>query len=276
MRNSAGIFIASTNEKASVAFRIKGILDDLKQFKTTTWKYGAFRSGDYPMEVLERQLEANDFAIVLLTPDDITLSRGQTSESPRDNIVFEIGLFMGALGRKNVFCLFDENSEIKIPSDLKSMTMIPYRSERPDNPTKEELAPSIDDIVSRIEELLPNQYEEWKRSLPDKIASKIIRHNDEILVGDDDNIIKSYLPRIINQFENPTYIDEYSRRIFVTPNEDGTDLLIHSEETEIIVTSESAWDYGKGWFDSEYNRNTVKILRFQIDGVDLTDAIMYY
>ena len=44
-----------------------------------------------------------DFAVLVLTPDDITLSRGTTIASPRDNAIFELGLFMGTNGRNRTF-----------------------------------------------------------------------------------------------------------------------------------------------------------------------------
>jgi predicted nucleotide-binding protein len=44
-----------------------------------------------------------DFAAFVVTADDVTASRGRRKASPRDNVVFEIGLFMGAIGRERTF-----------------------------------------------------------------------------------------------------------------------------------------------------------------------------
>ena len=44
--------------------------------------------------------------------------RGETSDAPRDNVIFEMGLFMGALGREKVFLIAPDKGKLKEPSDL--------------------------------------------------------------------------------------------------------------------------------------------------------------
>ena len=46
--------------------------------------------------------------------------------APRDNVVFELGLFMGALSRSRTFVCVPAGEALKIPSDLKGMTNIQY------------------------------------------------------------------------------------------------------------------------------------------------------
>ena len=54
-----------------------------------------------------------DFAIVLLTSDDIVLSsNGRKSRRPRQNVVFELGFFIGLLGNDRVCTLRKGNTEI--------------------------------------------------------------------------------------------------------------------------------------------------------------------
>src|SRR5262249_46203633 len=52
--------------------------------------------------------------------DDFTKSRGVETKSPRDNLIFELGLFMGALGRRRAFPIVapGKNTAVKLPSDL--------------------------------------------------------------------------------------------------------------------------------------------------------------
>ncbi len=56
--------------------------------------------------------------IMVLSPDDITTSRKLKSLAPRDNVIFELGLFMGSLGRERCYMVRQDNSQLKIPSDL--------------------------------------------------------------------------------------------------------------------------------------------------------------
>ena len=63
-------------------------------------------------------MDAADFAILLLTPDDTTTSRDQQRFAPRDNVVFELGLFMGCMGRQRCFLIQEDNRELRLPTDL--------------------------------------------------------------------------------------------------------------------------------------------------------------
>jgi hypothetical protein len=70
------------------------------------------------IEALEMQVALSDFAVLTLTPDDQLESRGQTSMAPRDNVLFELGLFMGRLGRERTYFVCDKKHDLKLPTDL--------------------------------------------------------------------------------------------------------------------------------------------------------------
>ncbi|MCT1526048.1 nucleotide-binding protein, partial [Sphingobacterium hotanense] len=55
------------------------------------------------------------------TADDITKSRLETSKSPRDNVIFEYGLFTGGIGSSRTFLVMEEGT--KLPSDLNGITL---------------------------------------------------------------------------------------------------------------------------------------------------------
>jgi hypothetical protein len=83
---------------------------------------------------LERLLELTrevDFAAFVFARDDWTTANtqgepptGSGQASPRDNVVFEAGLFGGALGMRRVFILHANGA--KLPSDLLGLTCIRY------------------------------------------------------------------------------------------------------------------------------------------------------
>jgi predicted nucleotide-binding protein len=58
-----------------------------------------------------------DFAVVLLTPDDVGCAKGGTLEPrARQNVLLELGYFLGRLGRANVCAL--KRGTLEIPSDF--------------------------------------------------------------------------------------------------------------------------------------------------------------
>jgi predicted nucleotide-binding protein len=61
-----------------------------------------------------------------MAPDDKVISRKIESGAPRDNAVFELGLFMGALSRNRTFLLTPKGVGVKIPSDLLGLTPLFY------------------------------------------------------------------------------------------------------------------------------------------------------
>ncbi len=69
------------------------------------------------------------FAVVLLTPDDIGASKvnkDETRPRARQNVILELGYFMGKLGRGRVCALYKEG--VEIPSDYQGVLYIPMDS----------------------------------------------------------------------------------------------------------------------------------------------------
>ena len=66
------------------------------------------------------------FAVVLLTPDDIGGSKSDSHEKlklrARQNVILELGLFLGRLGRKRVCILYQK--EVEIPSDYQGVLFV--------------------------------------------------------------------------------------------------------------------------------------------------------
>jgi predicted nucleotide-binding protein len=89
------LFVGSSNESLSIARAIKAQLGDVAEI--TVWKDDVFPLNDGNLEALLRAMDYFDFAVFVLSPDDSTTSRGKTQPSPRDNALFEFGLFLGHL-----------------------------------------------------------------------------------------------------------------------------------------------------------------------------------
>lgn len=120
------VFIISSAEALPIARAIENAFE-YDPFHITVWTDGVFTASWYPIESLEAQLDSSDFAIAIASPDDVIESRGKSTDVARDNVIFELGLFIGRLGRKRSFLLEPRGEEVKLPSDLKGITTIPYR-----------------------------------------------------------------------------------------------------------------------------------------------------
>ncbi|MCA1603432.1 MAG: nucleotide-binding protein [Acidobacteria bacterium] len=97
------VFIGSSTEGLPIAEAIQVNLDCTCE--TEIWSQGVFGLGEGTLESLVDQLDNYDFAVLALTPDDLTDSRGELKQSPGDNVLLELGLFLGALGRKRTFAV---------------------------------------------------------------------------------------------------------------------------------------------------------------------------
>lgn len=67
-----------------------------------------------------------NFAVVLLTPDDVGAPRDKSTEGKaraRQNVIFELGYFIGKLGRQQVCALYKE--DVELPSDIYGVLYVP-------------------------------------------------------------------------------------------------------------------------------------------------------
>lgn len=126
-RDKIRVFIISSGEAAAVARIIQTALSH--DFLVVLWTDGVFKVSNYPIQSLEAELETADFAIAVAHSDDITESRGKNWPSPRDNVIFELGMFMGRLNRERAILMEPREEKVKLPSDLAGITTITYRYE---------------------------------------------------------------------------------------------------------------------------------------------------
>jgi predicted nucleotide-binding protein len=77
------------------------------------------------MEKFEHYGADVQYAVILLTPDDIggVQSSAARQQRARQNVIFELGYFIGKLGRGRV-CLMCKG-DLELPSDLNGVVYIP-------------------------------------------------------------------------------------------------------------------------------------------------------
>jgi predicted nucleotide-binding protein len=91
---------------------------------STIWSQGVFGLSQGTLETLVNRARSFKYAILVLTPDDVVIKRDQPTMSARDNVLFELGLFMGALGREYTFIVC--RRDVKMPTDLAGITPATY------------------------------------------------------------------------------------------------------------------------------------------------------
>lgn len=124
------IFLGSSGQQAKLVQALERGLSDIARVEPwmTTFNPG--------MNTLERLVELTrevDFAAFVFAQDDWTTVSPSSSQtkpgqaSPRDNVVFEAGLFGGVLGMRRTFILHANGA--KLPTDLLGLTCVRYPSE---------------------------------------------------------------------------------------------------------------------------------------------------
>ena len=77
------------------------------------------------IEKFEKHAGSANFAIVLITPDDIGASIEKKDDlklRARQNVIFELGYFFHALGRKGVCTLYKKG--VELPSDIYGVVYV--------------------------------------------------------------------------------------------------------------------------------------------------------
>jgi len=122
------IFVGSSGEAIDVCRAIQVELDE--DFDVTVWNQDVFRLTYGALDSLLDALDSSDAGVFILRPDDLTTSRGESSHTARDNVIFELGMFLGRLGRDRTFLVTPDFSTIRLPSDLIGLTTASYDADR--------------------------------------------------------------------------------------------------------------------------------------------------
>lgn len=122
------IFIGSASESKHVAAILQGLLGE-DGARVTLWA-DAFLVGGLYREQLATRAQETDYAVFVFSADDQSVSRGVTQDAPRDNVLYEMGLFGGTLGVDHVFVV-QAAGNIKVPSDLLGVHSAIYQPPPP-------------------------------------------------------------------------------------------------------------------------------------------------
>jgi len=121
--SSPRVFVASSVESLDIAREIQRSFS-YDNFVVVLWTDNVFLASFATIESLENAISSSDFAIIILGAEDEIISRGTNISAPRDNVLFELGLFWGSIGRRRTYIVKRRDVDIKIPSDLLGVKVL--------------------------------------------------------------------------------------------------------------------------------------------------------
>ena len=168
--NKPRIFLGSSGKQATLLEALTRGLEDVAHVEPWTT---VFNPGVSTLERLVELTREVDFAAFVFAQDDWTTVGTPAADgaqaSPRDNVVFEAGLFGGVIGMRRTFILHANGS--KLPSDLLGLTCVRY-----DGATAEA---EIESICQRLRSAIENEGRAsridghwWQFSLTERTAKE--------------------------------------------------------------------------------------------------------
>lgn len=151
------IFIGSSTEALPIAKLVEKELS--KHFDAKLWKDHLFELGEDTLNSLLIFMQCYDFAVLVVTDDDTSVVRKKRSGTPRDNVIYELGLFTGALGRRRTFAVVSHKSvkpngkraSPKLPTDILGANTARV-SDMPLDKLKRHIHKDLNDLVETIKE----------------------------------------------------------------------------------------------------------------------------
>lgn len=135
------LFIGSSSEGLKVAEYIQASLN--RDFECILWTNDVFKFNDSFLDTLLKEASLFDFGILVATKDDYSNIRSKSFETPRDNVIFEFGLFIGRLGPSRAFVIQEDGA--KLPSDMLGISVPQFA-----RTTDLSLSKSLNDEIERI------------------------------------------------------------------------------------------------------------------------------
>lgn len=143
------LFIGSSTEGLNIAYAIQEGLE--YDAESTVWNQGFFQPSASYLQSLVKGLRQYEFAMFVFSADDVVKLRGEAFRTARDNVIFELGLFMGALGQEKCFYLVQRDGpDLHLPSDLAGIQPLTFRAGRSDGNLVAALGPACNRVRNAI------------------------------------------------------------------------------------------------------------------------------
>ncbi|MGB5157095.1 MAG: TIR domain-containing protein [Desulfobacterales bacterium] len=119
-------FIASSSDHLDLAESVQANLE--YDSHVEVWTQDVVVASARILDSLIRQIETTDFAVFICAPSDFVRIQGEEYHIVRDNVIFELGLFIGRLGPERSYLIIPRNSKksLHLPSDLQGVEPLTY------------------------------------------------------------------------------------------------------------------------------------------------------
>lgn len=177
------MFIASSIENLSLAYAAQeGLEHDVE---ATVWTQGVFALSKSTMASLLDVVETSDFGLFVFAPSDVTEIKNIAKQTVRDNVIFELGLFVGRVGQDRCFMLVPRGiDDLHLPTDLLGVTTASYDPSRQDGNLVAALGPACNRMRNSIAKLGRIKVEPQARgSARESIDDPILTDPNDILAA---------------------------------------------------------------------------------------------
>jgi tetratricopeptide (TPR) repeat protein len=145
------IFIASSIEGLGIAYAAQQNLHHCAE--VTVWDQGVFTLSSTALDSLLAVISTADFGIFIFTADDLIKIRGKEHPTVRDNVLFELGMFIGRLGKERNFIFVPDGSELHLPTDLLGLTPAKFETDRTDGSITAACGPACHSVREAVKRL---------------------------------------------------------------------------------------------------------------------------
>lgn len=226
------MFIASSADHLDLAYAAQECLEH--EVEPTVWNQGVFVLSRPTMSSLIDAVETSDFGLFVFAPSDVTAINENTHKTVRDNVIFELGLFVGRLGQERCFIVMPRGlQDIHLPTDLLGITVAGFDANRQDGNLVAALGPACNKIRTSVRRLGPfvssSSQDEEPSSPQKKVSSELVSNSDDIIA-------------IIQSWMGSRPADENTNAIFFSEVDSKLNLVPGSAEQHIEMAAKK-WGY---------------------------------
>lgn len=226
------MFIASSVDHLDLAYAAQeGLEHDVE---ATVWNQGVFTLSRSTMSTLLDAVDQNDFGLFVFAPSDVSAIKNAEKQTVRDNVIFELGLFIGHLGAERCFIIIPRSiDDFHLPTDLLGITTASFEAGRQDGNLVAALGPACSRIRSSVKRLGL-----FKSTTIEEVAlTPPTTETTPELISDPDDIVV-----LIQSWMGSRAISDNSRAIIFSDVDTRLNLVPGSAE-KYIEQAAAGWNY---------------------------------